>query len=155
MLLSNLTERFITPSVRQPRVIAFRHLITEALQQCILPRNHDKATDGGENQVQEANPLVRKYSRDREDCEYMWSMWDLAIKYTIVKYLSSNRPTELYPRDLHHWFSENDCLRFLRFTRAQARLQVLLRDTPPLSLKKNQHAPIPSDHPPVRRNFYP
>ncbi|CAM9968430.1 unnamed protein product [Ascophyllum nodosum] len=59
----------------------------------------------------------------------MWSMWDTALKYTIMKYLCSNRPTELYPRDVLHWFSDNDCLRFLRFTRAQARLQALL-DTP-------------------------
>ncbi|CAN0243124.1 unnamed protein product, partial [Ascophyllum nodosum] len=73
--------------------------------------------------------LMIQFMRDGEDCDYMWSMWDTALKYTIMKYLCSNRPTELYPRDVLHWFSDNDCLRFLRFTRAQARLQALL-DTP-------------------------
>ena len=75
--------------------------------------------------------LVMKYVRDREDCDYMlWSVWDIVLKSIIMKYLCSNRPTELlYPRDVLHWFSDNYCIRFLRFTRAQAKLQVLL-DTP-------------------------
>ena len=72
--------------------------------------------------------LVMKYMRDREDCDYMlWSVWDTFLKYIIMKYLCSNIPTELiYPRDVLHWFSDNDCLRFFRFTRAQAKFQVLL-----------------------------
>ena len=37
--------------------------ITEALQQCTLPRNHDKATDEGESRVQEANASDEMYTR--------------------------------------------------------------------------------------------
>ena len=32
--------------------------------------------------------LVMKYTRDREDCDYMWSLWDLALKYILMKALS-------------------------------------------------------------------
>ena len=38
--------------------------------------------------------VVMKYMRDREDCDYMWCVWDLALKYIIMKYLCSNKPTE-------------------------------------------------------------
>ena len=36
---------------------------TEAPQQCILPRKHDKATDEGDNRVQEANAGGEIYAR--------------------------------------------------------------------------------------------
>ena len=48
--------------------------VTEAPQQCILPRNHDKATDEQERIGYEKRMLVMKYMRDREDCDYMWSV---------------------------------------------------------------------------------
>ena len=38
--------------------------------------------------------LVMKCIRDREDCDHMWSVWDLALKIIIMKYLCSNKPTE-------------------------------------------------------------
>ena len=100
--------------------------ITEAPQKCILLRNHDKVKLPMKERIgYKKQILVMKCMRDREDCDYTWSVWDLALKYIIMKYLCSNKPTELYPRVLLHWFSDNDCLRFLRFTRAQVRLQVL------------------------------
>ena len=37
--------------------------ITEALQQCNLPQNHDKAIDEGENRVQQANAGDEIYAR--------------------------------------------------------------------------------------------
>ena len=71
----------------------------------LLRRLYDSPGADGFTHITEALPikegvgfkkrmLVMKYIRDREDCDYTWFVWDLALKIIIMKYLCSNKPTE-------------------------------------------------------------
>ena len=130
MLLSILRQRFITRRLYDsPGAYGYRNHRGSTTNSPLFRETMTKLPMK-ERVRYKKRMLVMKYVRDREDCDYMlWSVWDIVLKSIIMKYLCSNRPTELYPRDVLHWFSDNYCIRFLRFTRAQAKLQVLL-DTP-------------------------
>ena len=63
--------------------------------------------------------LVTKYLRDQEDYDNVWSAWNFVLADGNEGPNEQQQPIELHARDLLQRFSDNDCLRFLRFTRAQ------------------------------------